>query len=271
MFLYGLSTYSIILLTTALINLILAIYALRFIKSPGTLAYCLLLVCTSIYSFGYAFEIKADSLQKIKFWVDFEFLGISFLPTVLIILAMQYTGWGHLLKSWLVALLVTFSTITLILQYTNYNNLFYEEIKLNATAPIPLADFKMGIWFWIFQIFMNFILLMSCLLYLLMVIESKGTNRMRASVMLFSLVIPWTVYFIYLSGKSPYNIELSPFSFSIVGILGALGIFRYHLFEFVPLALENVFNSMTDGVIILDSKKHLVNYNNSAKKIKMPA
>jgi signal transduction histidine kinase len=264
MFLDGLNTYSLVLFTTALINFVLAIYALRFIKSPGTLAYCILLLCISIYSFGYAFELKSENLQDIKFWVNFEFLGISFLPTAFIILALQYTGWGHYLKSWLVIMLLLFSLATLIFQYTNYNNLFYKELKLSNTAPFPLADFKMGIWFWVFQAYTNFILLISCLLYLLMVIESKGINRMRASIMLLSSVIPWTFYIVYLSGHSPYNIELSPFSFSIVGILGALGMFRYNLFEFVPMAFENVFNSITDGVVILDTKKRLVNYNNSA-------
>jgi signal transduction histidine kinase len=247
-----------------LINLILAIYAFRYIKSPGTLAYCFLLLGISIYSFGYAFELKSDNLQDILFWLKTEYLGIAFLPSIFIILALQYTGRGHMLKPWLVILLFFISVTTLILQHTNLNNLFYKELKMSNTAPFPLAAFDMGIWYWVHQVYANLMLLLSSILYLMMVIESTGLDRMRASLMLFSSVIPWTFYIVYLSGNSPYNIDLSPFSFSIVGILGALGMFRYHLLEFVPMALENVFNSMTDGVVILDTKKCLVSYNSSA-------
>ena len=109
--------------------------------------------------------------------------------------------------------------------------------------------------------------LISSLLYLLLVAESSGMNRIRSTIMLISCIIPWGIYLVYLTGNSPGNFDLSPFSFSLVGFLAALGVFRFQLLEYLPIALEQVFNSMTDGVIIIDKHNCLVSYNQSASRI----
>jgi signal transduction histidine kinase len=259
--------YIIPLLATAFINLVLAVYALRFIRSPGTLAYSLLMACLSLYSFSYAYELQSSTLQQIYFWLKIEYIAISVLPPLFVILAAQYTGMGHLLRPWLVAILFLTGLTTLLLQVTNFGNLFYRELKLNPDAPFPVADFVKGPWYWVHQAFANLMLLLSSILYFRMIFVTRGRNRIRALIMVLALDIPWLFYLIYLMGGSPYNIDLSPFSFSVVGILTALGIFRYHLLEFLPMAFENVFNSMTDGVIILDEDNCLVSYNSSASEI----
>jgi signal transduction histidine kinase len=246
---------------------LLAVYSLRYVKSPGTLAFSFILLSISLYAFGYAFELMSESLTDILFWLRIEYLGISFLPSLFIILALQYTGRSNLLKPWLVILLFSFSIFTFFFQFTNYNKLFYTQFRLDQYTNFTLAAFKKGIWYWIHQLFANLMLLFSCILYLLMIIHSHGINRARAAILLFASIIPWGFYIVYLSGGSPHNIDLSPFSFSIVGILGALGIFRYHLLDYVPLALEHVFDSMTDGVIILDNNNRLIEFNHSALDI----
>lgn len=259
--------YSILLLCIALVNLALAIYALRFIRSPGALTYTFVMAFLSLYSFGYAYELRAENLQEVIFWLRIQYLGISFLPALFLILALQYTGMSRFLKPLLVVPLLLIAFTTLLLQYTNYGNLFYFEQKLNPEVPFILADFVKGPWYWVHQVFANLMLLLSTLLYVLMYRRSAGQGRVRALIMLLALGIPWCFYLFYLIGGSPYNIDLSPFSFSIAGIITAFGIFRYNLLEYVPMALENVFNSMTAGVVILDENNCLVRYNPHAAAI----
>jgi signal transduction histidine kinase len=258
--------YSILLISITLINLALAVYAIRYFKSPGAPAYSLVMTLLSIYSFGYAFELQAENLQQILFWLNFEYLGISFLPPLFIILALHYTGMGHILRMWLVIPLFLIAFTTLFLEFTNYGNLFYRELRLNANGPFVLADFLKGPWYWVHQAYANLMLLFSSILYLFMFRKTAGHNRRRAIIMLLALDIPWGFYIIYLIGR-PYNIDLCPFSFSVAGILTAFGIFRYHLLDYVPLALENVLNSMTAGVVIIDQNMCLISFNKPAAEI----
>jgi len=262
-----LNTYSIILLTTSVVNFLLAIYSLRFNKSPGAIPYCLLLTGISIYSFGYAFELQADDLESIRYWLRIEYIGISFLPALFLILALQYTRREHFLKPWLLVAMLLLSCATLFLEFTNFNDLFYKEFNTIQYTRFTMADFQKGPWYWIHQLYANLSLLLSSLLYVTMVRESTGLNRRRAAIMLLSSVIPWTFYLVYLTGIRPNNFDLSPFSFTIVGMLAALGIFRFKLLEFVPIALENVFDSMTDAVIIMDNHYQLIRYNQSASQL----
>lgn len=221
----------------------------------------------SLYSFGYAFELQAGSLAEIMFWLNIQYIVIPFLPTIFFILAIQYTHRQKLLKPWLIGLLFLFSFTTLLFHFTNFNDLYYKELKLTYFHSNPLASFVKGPWYWIHQGFSNILLLSSIVLFLVMVIRSHGLNRIRASIMLFSSVVPWLFYIIYLSGNSPHNLDLLPFSFSIVGILSALGIFRYRLLDLMPVALDHVFDSLTDGLVITDTRKRLISFNNAALEI----
>jgi signal transduction histidine kinase len=259
--------YSILLLFIALINIALAFYALRYVRSPGALAYTIIMTFLSIYSFGYAFELQASSLQQVLFWIKIEYIGISFLPPFFLIMAAQYTGMSHLLKPWLIVPLFLISFSTFLMEFTNYGNLFYRELRLNAQVPFVLMDFVKGPWYWVHQAFANLMILFSSILYYMMFQRTTGHPRARALIMLLALDIPWCFYALYLIGGSPYNIDLCPFSFSVAGILTALGIFRYHLLEYVPLALENVFNSMTVGIVTVDEDNCLVGFNPTALEV----
>jgi signal transduction histidine kinase len=70
-----------------------------------------------------------------------------------------------------------------------------------------------------------------------------------------------------MSGYRPHNIDLNPFSFTLVGFLFSIGVFRFQLLENLPVTLEHVFNSMTDGIIIIDNHGNLVSYNQSATRL----
>jgi signal transduction histidine kinase len=264
---HSLNIYSYILLFISVANFLLALYSLRFRKSPGTLVYCLLLIAISVYAFGYAFELSSDQLDTILFWLRVEYLGISFLPPLMIILAIHYTGRAYFLKSWIIALLVLFGLTTLFVQHTNFLGLFYKDFRLVREDQFTLANFTHGPWYWVHQIIVNLFLFISSLLYLIQVMEVSGINRIRSAIMLISCIVPWGIYLIYLTGNSPENFDLSPFSFSLVGFLAAVGVFRFKLLEYLPIALEHVFNSMTDGVIIIDKHNRLVSYNQSASRI----
>jgi signal transduction histidine kinase len=85
--------------------------------------------------------------------------------------------------------------------------------------------------------------------------------------MLVSCIIPYVIYLIYMGGYRPYNLDLNPFSFTLVGFLFTVGVFRFQLLEYLPVTLEYVFNSMADGVIIIDKHGNLVSHNQSATRL----
>jgi signal transduction histidine kinase len=255
------------LLITAAANFMLALYSLRYRKSPGIFIYCLLLLAFCFYSFGYAFELQSVSTAEILFWLRIEYIGISFIPSLIIMLSLNYTGKNRFLRPGIIAVLILFGFITLFIQFTNFNNLYYQNYNLIHSENHVFADFDPGPWYWVHQTMMNLMLIISIALYLVHVIRTTGTNRVRATIMLVSCVIPYVIYLVYISGFRPFNLDLNPFSFTLVGFLFALGVFRFQLLEYLPITMEHVFNSMADGVIIIDKHGNLVSHNQSATKL----
>jgi len=256
-----------ILLITAAINFVLAIYSLRYRKSPGIFIYCLLLLAITFYSFGYAFELWSGDTANILFWLRLEYIGISFIPSLLIMLALHYTGRTKFLKPWVMAILIMYGLVTLLMQFTNFKGLFYLNFNLIYSENLVFADFGHGPWYWVHQVVLNLMLLISTVLYLIHVIRTTGRNRIRASIMLISCIIPYAIYLIYILGYRPHNLDMNPFSFTLVGFLFALGVFRFQLLEYLPITMEHVFDSMADGVVILDNHGNLVSYNQSATRL----
>lgn len=259
--------YSAVLLATAVINLILAVFTLRQIRSVGAAELSFLLITLTLYCFGYAFELSSTSLKDILLWLKVEYLGISFMPALIILFAIKYTDRGHLLKHWMIIILLTLSGITLVLHFTNFKGLFYRDFQLEGSGSFVVAQFTKGPWYWIHQIYLNIMLLASIGLYTVRVRQSRGARKSSALLLLVASLVPWFVYLVYITGHSPHHIDLNPFSFSVIGILYAVGIFRYQMLDFFPIALEHVFNSLDQGVIILNARKKLVAYNDAAAVI----
>ncbi|MBN2481726.1 MAG: PAS domain-containing protein, partial [Bacteroidales bacterium] len=230
----------------------------------GAAELCFLLLALTLYAFGYAFELSSNNLQDILFWLKIEYTGISFIPALLILLALQLTDRGHFITAGMLILLLSLSSVTLILHYSNLGQFFYRDLRINSNGTFTLAAFSKGLWYWAHQIYANTALLISCILYALMAIHATGIKRSRSLLLLIASVIPWGFYLVYLTGESSDNLDIVPFSFAFIGILYVVGISRYQLLDFFPLALEEVFESMSSAVIILDKNKRLAGFNRKA-------
>ncbi|MEN6412319.1 MAG: diguanylate cyclase [Veillonellales bacterium] len=80
-------------------------------------------------------------------------------------------------------------------------------------------------------------------------------------------IFPLAGNFIYLTKYSPYGLDLSPFIIALMNPLYAWGLFRFRLFDIIPIARDKVFEGMAEGVMVLDSQNRLLDYNPAARDI----
>ena len=262
------AVYIVALIIAGGINGLLAIHAyLHRIKSGATCFACLMLT-TVVYAFGYAAEIAQTTLPAMLFWLKVEYIGIAPLPALWIIVAIQYVGRVRWLTRSVIAALFFIPVITLILHYTNnYHHLFYRTVSINTNSPFPLISFTKGPWYWVHIAYINLSLLFGNILYLITWLRSAQSYRRQIAVILVGSLAPWAAFLIYLAGKSPWGLDLSPFGFALVGPFYVLGLFRYQLFNLAPIARDIVFEVMSDGVLVLDEQNRIVDFNPSAQKI----
>ncbi|HJZ50403.1 MAG TPA: histidine kinase N-terminal 7TM domain-containing protein [Roseiflexaceae bacterium] len=257
------------LLATAVLAAALAIYAWRRRPAPGATPFFVMMLAVAEWTLGYAFELSSDDLQTILWWAKTEYLGITIGPVAALVLALEYTG--H--ESWLtrrgLALLLVVPITTIVLVWTNeLHGLIWHSVKLNRTGSFALLDVDYGLWFIIHAAYSYLVMIFGILLVILALIRSPRPYRGQAAILALSGVVPLAGNAIYVLKLSPFpNLDLTPFAFTLAGVLWAWGLFHFQLLDIVPVARDAVIESMTDAVLVLDSHNRIVDLNPAAAAI----
>lgn len=226
------------------------------------------LLPVSIYSFGYAFEILCTSIDRVKFWIKVEYLGIAFLPVVWLLFALKFNGHKEKIKKSTVVLLFIIPFITLILNYTNdFHHLFYKELYMNNSGIFSIANMIRGPWYWVNIIYTYILMVIGLIIFISAYFKAVSVIRKQVLFLIIAWIIPWILDIIYMLRVFRFELDLCPLAFSVSGIISSYAIFKFKLLKITPIALEKVFSNMLDGVIILDSENNIVNFNNASKSI----
>jgi len=88
--------------------------------------------------------------------------------------------------------------------------------------------------------------------------------KLQSFIILAGAGITWLGNMIYISKISPFpELDFTPISFVISGIIFSIGLFRFGMLDIMPIAGEAVLESMDDIVIVVNSRNKIVFVNRS--------
>jgi diguanylate cyclase (GGDEF)-like protein len=246
--------------------LFLCLFAQLKIKdAPGAKAYILVTLLSSIFTFSYAFELSSTSLEQIIFWLRVEYLALPFIPVFLLLMCIEYVG-QKIKKVWQYALFII-PFITIFMHFTNdLHHLYYKSMELRSNSPFPIIKLVGGPWFYIHSLFLFLCVMISIIILLKQVKKSSFRFRMQISMMVAGLLIPIIANYFYINGLSSYGIDLGPVSMSITFIFHGAALLTFQMFNVAPIARDTVFESMKEGVIVLNQQGLIVDYNRGMRK-----
>jgi PAS domain S-box-containing protein len=219
---------------------------------------------------GFILEILSPTLAGKRFWSDFQFLGICFIPATWCFLIVSYLGLPVRYRH-LAAILLPLPVATNILIWTNsYHHLFRIDPWLDTESSVfPILVNDYGPWFyWIHAPFMYLLFFVSVLLLVRAIFLKKGLYRKQMLVLLAALLMPLATDIAYVSGHSLISdFNLSGIVFSFSGLLIAFSLTRQKFLDLMPAARSALIESMEDGWIVLDSKGRFQDLNPVAGKI----
>jgi PAS domain S-box-containing protein len=265
--------YALSLVSATAILLALALFAWRRRAAPGALAFALLRLAVAEWSLGYVLELGSADLPSKLWWASVEYLGIVTVPLVWLVFALQYTGHARWLTHRNLVLLAIEPAIMLLLVWTNgAHELVWQRVAL-GTQSVPGGSFAVldviyGDWFWVHATYSYLLLLLGALPLIKMLSSSTRLYREQSSVLLIGVCAPWLGNAFYLAGVSPFpNLDLTPFAFTATGLMFAWDLFRLRLLDLAPVARHAVVESMSDAVIVLDSRSRIVDVNTAAQQV----
>ncbi|MFS0598773.1 histidine kinase N-terminal 7TM domain-containing protein [Peribacillus frigoritolerans] len=262
-----LSIYLLVVILAGALSLFLCLFALLKVKdAPGAKPYIIVTLLSSIFTFSYAFELSSTSLEQILFWLRVEYLALPFIPVFLLLMCIEYIG-HSLKKVWKYALFII-PFITIFMHYTNdSHHLYYKSMRLRGDSPFPIIKLVGGPWFYVQSLFLFLCVMISIIILLRQLKNSSFRFRMQISMMVAGLLIPIIANYYYINGLSSYGIDLGPVSMSITFIFHGAALLTFQMFNVAPIARDTVFESMKEGVIVLNQHGLIVDYNHGMRKV----
>ncbi|WP_144060678.1 histidine kinase N-terminal 7TM domain-containing protein [Salinarchaeum sp. Harcht-Bsk1] len=173
--------------------------------------------------------------------------------------AVEISGNDELLDKRIVGLLsIEPVAITLLTATTDLHGLVYQTIE-PASKSLDTIDVTTGIAFWLHVGFAYALLATALALVSIQIIRSTGVYRRQAATVLLGALIAIAGNVVRLWGNA--SIDAEPIGFAVLGGLVAWSIWRYQLIDLVPIAREQVVDTLPDPVVVLDEQDRITDLN----------
>jgi PAS domain S-box-containing protein len=227
------------------------------------------MLAVSIWALTGAIEMTSTSFSTKIFWSQISYLGIVFVGPLWILFTLSYTDYGKWLKDTFIGLLMIVPIIILILVLTNgWHGLIWPTITASTSQAGSIIIYGHGLGFYVNVAYSYILMSLGLLLLIICLIQSPKLYQKQVFLIVIAALIPFAVNIIYITQLSPVQgLDLTPFAFTLTGILVALSIFRFKMLEILPVAYNNLFKKMGNGAIVIDSLKRIVEINLAAEKI----
>jgi signal transduction histidine kinase len=259
---------SALLMAATCCSLFMAYLSWKKRELPIAVSYGLGILTSAFYTFGYAFEIISTTLEDIRFWLRIEYIGIPFGTVLWFIMVLQFTGRQAFIRIWKVTLLMVIPLATFIAHYTNeWHHWFYRSMTIDETEGFPLASLVTGPLYKIHVVYAYILFAIGMGLMLHLYRNAASPVKKQIALMMIGSCGPYGITLVYLSGVFYIPIDLSPFGFLFSGVFYMWGIYQFNLLKLAPLAVQKVFESMRDAVIVLDLDDRVTSFNQSARRV----
>lgn len=260
--------YAILLLIFGSITMALAFFIYR--KGGNAVRwFSLMMFSNAIWSIAYGLELASSDISQIKTLLNIEYIGIATVPLNWFLFCLNFSGKERWYKKPLnlVSILI-FPIVTILMVWTNdYHHWHYADAKMATDTPFPMIDLSPGIWYQIFTIYFYLIMACGCFLLAMKFRKSDPIFRKQNYSLIIAAAIPWVANIAYLIGIRPLGyVDVTPFAFIITSFLILIGIYKFKLFDIIPLAREKVLELMQDGFFVLDKDYRIIDYNQSIKR-----
>jgi diguanylate cyclase (GGDEF)-like protein/PAS domain S-box-containing protein len=259
--------YAIALSTLQAVSLAVAFLAWRRRSTTGSIYLALMMLAVAVWSAAAAIEVVSTDQSTKILWLQISFIGVCAAPPLFLLFALKYwrpeirVSLLYRICIWVVPVATILIAATNDLHHLLWDNFTFESPDTN------ILIYGYGIWFWINVAYSYAVMFSSVVLLSRVAIGFPRLYRHQALIVLIAAILPWIGYAIYVFGGFPVSVLAAPIAFSVTGVIFAMGLLKLQLFDIVPVARENVIQHMDVGMLVLDYKARIVDFNSAAGRV----
>ena len=260
--------YSLILIISSVISLFLAWSAWKRRGVSGALYLSLLFILVAEWSLTSALEIASADLASKLFWAKLSYIGISTVAPLWFLFALDYTQNQEVIKRPRVIFLFLIPAAIIYLAFTNeWYGLIWPYILPIITSQGLMIIYGHGPAAITSSIYSYILMLAGLVLVGQNLFRTSRIYQRQAMMIFLAALIPLLSNSIYAGGLSPFFFDPTPLALTLSGVLVLWSIFGYKLLDVMPPAYKRLFDSMKNGVMVLDPLERIMDYNPAAEEL----
>lgn len=266
--LFAPSVYPITLIISGLCAVVLMVSLLVRLKSIGKYL-AVLLGATALWGISYGIQLWQTDLKSVFLCIKIVYLGIILIPPFWVLFILKFLQKDEVIRPRLVTLLFVIPVFTLFSVWTSeWHELHYSGLTFFKNESLAMVKFRGGPGYMVFISY--FYVSLAFGLFALLKKRSDGQFyfiRQRQLIIVAALM-PALANVLYLLGIRPAEgIDLTPLAFIFTTIIIAVALMKYQLADILPVARERIIEALQEGVLVLDPKGRIVDFNPEMGKI----
>lgn len=264
---YTITPLFLLLIIGGVIGIFTFFSLIKFRNTPGVKFWLIWQIATSIWAITYAFEFASTDIETKIMWSKFSYFGIVYCPVSFLFFSLAFSSQYKFLKKKYIVLLFAVSTLFILSPFTN--NLHHLHWKSYAIDPVTNAtDYVYGPFFWIMTLYLYFALIFGIINIFLLFSKSSKFYRKQITLLFIASLLPLIGNLIYIFHINPIpGFDWTPFTFLITGILIAVNLSWFNMFELVPFARNKLIDIIPDAILVVDNSLHIADLNPAMRKL----
>lgn len=252
---------------TALFSALTTLVAWKRRIAPASQPFVGLMVAITGYAAVAALEAAAIALPAKIFWSKMEYVGTGSIIVFFLIFTLRFTHPKVHLKTSVGSWLWVIPIFNMLLAATNE---WHHLVWINFLPGAPGSNmiiYQHGPGYYWTTAWIYIYVLGGCLLLIKAIFRSSKLHRRQAGLILLGAVIPMIGGSLYVLRITPPSINITPMSFLLTGLVFLASLRFQRTFDLIPIARDQLVESMDDGVLVLDMHNRVIDLNPAAEQL----
>lgn len=238
-------------------------YAWRHRHNVGGTTYVWCVAGQTLSIAGFILELTNPNLGVKIFWDKLEWVSETILVVSFFLFAVAFTGVQLPKPKLSIGFVAALPLLFIFLVFTDpLHHLIYPNPHFTTDYPFPDLSYSFTLPVYIYSIYFYLVTLGGIAILIAQIFHPQRIFASQILVLIIGFLIP-----VLFSVLAILNIQITPqrdatpITFAIGNLIVAWGLYRYRLFDVVPVARDTVIEHLQDPVVVLDLQDRIVDLN----------
>jgi len=264
--------YGVFLVLAPLASLVLAVALIMVARRPHTEQSFPILgaLCVSLgFLISNSLELVWPKEAGTMFFAQLGYLFSTPIPVFMFLFTLAFNEREDVLPGKLRILLFAIPLATTVLAFTEpSHHLIWSGISFRPVGKMLAMNVSYGWFYWVCFAYSVSLMIVSAVFVFREYSHAQPVFRRQLLLVIIGVCIPLVLYVIYTLKVIPgLTKNFSPIAYAVAAVFLAASLRRHRFLDLMPIARSFLLEEMSDGMIIVDPARRIVDINHAAQEM----